>query len=89
MTPPRKITGGFRLRLPAPEAIRYVAACGGSGSGSGVIFGALARSGRTSPGLSVRASGAYSFLQRVFLCMMVVGAESAVSADGPHDASMP
>jgi hypothetical protein len=37
----------------------------GSGSGSGVIFGALARSGRTTPGLSVRASVAYSFLQRV------------------------
>ena len=49
VTPPRKITGGFRLRLPAPEATRCVAASGGSGSGSGVIFGALARSGSHQP----------------------------------------
>jgi|SwirhisoilCB1_FD_contig_41_1061883_length_797_multi_2_in_0_out_0_1 hypothetical protein len=42
-----------------------------SGSGSGVIFGALARSGRTTPGLSAHASVAYSFLQRVL--SVVVG----------------
>lgn len=63
MTSPRKVTGGFRLRLA--RRTRASRGANGSGSGSGVIFGAFARSGSTSPGLSVRANLAYSFLQRV------------------------
>jgi hypothetical protein len=63
MTSPRVVTGGFRLRLARRTRISHSAY--GSGSGSGVIFGAFARSGHTDPGFSVRASIAYSFLQRV------------------------
>lgn len=64
MTSPRMVTGGFRLRLTRLRT-RDSHDASGSDSGSGVIFGALARSGHTDPGLSVRVSVAYSFLQRV------------------------